>query len=108
MLSPLFYGRIGFMELKKEIIRAVGKNLDLPHYKLFYFGSRVNGGADIRSDIDVGIEAPEEIPLEIISGIKTDLDDLPILQKIDFVDFGRVSEEFKKVALQNTKLIYEK
>lgn len=95
-------------ELKKEIVKAFEKHLKTPHYKVFFFGSRVNGKADERSDIDIGIEAGEEIPVSAFFDIKEDLDNLPILQKIDLVDFAKVSAGFKKVALENTEVIYER
>ncbi len=95
-------------ELKEQIINIVTKWLKLPHYRIFYFGSRVNGKADERSDLDIGIEAAQPVPLQIMSEIKSDLDELPILQKIDFVDFQMVSAEFRQVALKNIEVIYER
>lgn len=94
--------------LKKSIIEAAGKNLNLPHYRIFYFGSTVTGLAKDHSDIDVGIESTRAIPLAAISQMKTSLDDLPILRKIDLVDFTRVSPGFKKIARKKIKVIYEK
>ena len=96
------------VELKEEIVKIINKRINLPHYKIFYFGSRVKGNADARSDIDIGIEAPQQIPLEVISEIRTEFDNLPVLQKIDIVDFTLVSEEFKKNASQDIEVIYEK
>ena len=95
-------------KLKEEIIKIMTKWLKLPHYKVFYFGSRIAGGADERSDIDIGIEAPEPIPGEVMVEIKDELNNLPIIQKIDVVDFKMVSEDFKEIALQNIEVIYEK
>jgi predicted nucleotidyltransferase len=95
-------------DLKNEIIKIVTKRVQLPHYKIFCFGSRVKGNADTRSDIDIGIEASEQIPLEIMSKIKTDFEKIPILQQIDIVDFNMVSADFKKIASQNMEIIYEK
>ena len=62
------------------------------------FGSRVTGKGNDRSDIDVGIEGPEEIPSRIIIPIKEEIEALPTLYKIDVVDFSRISEGFRKVA----------
>lgn len=94
-------------DTKREIIEIIKKWIKLPHYKVFVFGSRAAGSADERSDIDIGIGALEEIPGNIMVEIRAELSDLPILQKIDVVDFSSVSDNFKKVALQNIDVIYE-
>lgn len=85
-------------KLKREITVIIGKYLDISRYKIFFFGSRVFGRGNERSDIDIGIEGPEEIPYEIISEIKEDIDDLSVLYKIEIVDFKKVSSDFRKVA----------
>jgi len=40
-------------KLKKEILEIIGKHLDLNKYKIFFFGSRVTGKGNDRSDIDI-------------------------------------------------------
>lgn len=92
---------------KDKIIKIFKKWLKLPHYRIFFFGSRVNANADPRSDIDIGIETAGEIPLNILNEIKAELEELPLLQKFDVVDFKNVSEDFKKVALQKIEVLYE-
>ena len=94
--------------VKKEIIKIVTKHIELPHYKIFLFGSRVNGKADNRSDIDVGVEAEAKIPAAMMLDVKEELDNLPILQKIDFVDFCDLDEDFKRVASKEVEVIYER
>jgi len=91
-------------KLKKEIRQIVGKHLDLRKYKIFFFGSRVKGG-DERTDIDIGIEGPKPIPLEILSEIKEEIQKLPILYHIDLVDFKSVDKDFYKVAKQNIEYL---
>lgn len=95
-------------ELKASIIQIINKWVKLPHYRVFIFGSRANGKAGERSDIDVGIEAPEAVPGHIKIEIEDELSDLPIMQKIDFVDFKNVSDDFREVARQKIEVIYEK
>jgi len=84
-------------KLKKDILDIVGKYLDILEYKVFFFGSRVIGFGNERSDIDIGIEGPREIPYEIMAKIKDEIDNLPILYKIEIVDFANVSPDFYKV-----------
>jgi len=95
-------------EFKEKIKEIVARWVDLPHYRLFIFGSRTNGKSGIRSDIDIGIEAEKPIPGNIKLEIESEFAELPVLQKIDFVDFKNVSNDFKEIALQNIEVIYEK
>ena len=92
-------------KLKKEILEIIGKYLDLGKYRIFVFGSRVSGGGGERSDIDIGIDGPDEAPYEIMAKIKEDIENLPTLYKIEIVDFQKVSPDFKEVALQHTEAI---
>ncbi|MBI3579391.1 MAG: nucleotidyltransferase domain-containing protein [Ignavibacteriales bacterium] len=92
-------------KLKKEILGFVGKHIDLRTHKVFFFGSRVSGGGSERSDIDVGIEGPQEIPIEILGRIREEIENLPTLYKIEVVDFKSTSDEFREVALQHTEVL---
>lgn len=87
-------------EFKKEVLRVIGAYLDLKTYKVFFFGSRVLGKGSERSDIDIGIEGPEAVPWKAIMEIKEAFEEMPILYKIDVVDFKSVSKEFYEVAKQ--------
>lgn len=92
-------------KLKEEILGIVGKYLDLKQYKIFFFGSRVSGKGSEKSDIDVGIEGPQEIPFETMAKIKEEVDNLPTLYKIEIVDFSKVSPDFKEVAKQKIEVL---
>lgn len=87
-------------KLKKNILKIVKKYLDANHYRVFYFGSRVRGDSFERADIDLGIEGPVPIPAGIKLKIQEELDNLPLLYKIDLVDFQNVSKKFKNNALK--------
>lgn len=88
-------------KLKGKILDIVGKYLDLTKYKVFFFGSRVAGKGDERSDIDVGIEGPQPAPDIAMANIREKIEGLPILYKIDIIDFARADEKFKKIALRH-------
>lgn len=92
-------------KLKKEILDITGKYLDLNRYTVFFFGSRITGKADERSDIDIGIDGAESVPPEIFSQIEDEIDQLPILYKIEVVDFRRVTSKFREVALQKIETL---
>jgi len=91
--------------LKKEILEIIGKHLDLSKYKVFFFGSRVSGKGDDRSDIDVGIEGPDPIPGSTLSLITEEVENIRTLYTIEIVDFKKVSDNFYNVAKQNIKMI---
>ena len=95
-------------EFKEKIKEIIAKWVKLPHYRVFIFGSRAKGKSGIRSDIDIGIEAAGPIPGNIKLEIESEIAELPVLQKIDFVDFKEVSDDFKEIAMQNIEVIYEK
>lgn len=84
-------------KLKKEIAGIVGKYLNLSEYKIFFFGSRISDSGDEHSDIDIGIEGSNKISYEIMAKIKEDVENLPILYKIEIVDFKNVSSDFREV-----------
>ena len=86
-------------KIKKMIKQAIGMHLDLSKYKIFVFGSRVTGKGNDRSDIDIGVLGSRALSLSKLGAIKEAMEDLPILYKVDVVDFKRAGENFKKVAL---------
>lgn len=75
--------------------------IPLKDYKIFFFGSRVSGKSRGSSDIDIGILKNDGSPLPpgVSSALQEFVRDLPVLYKIDFVDFGSANKDFKAVAL---------
>lgn len=92
-------------ELKRQIRTIANQHLDLDRYKLFFFGSRVRGDNFETADIDIGVQGIEPLSVTKKLALIEDLEKLPILYKIDVVDFARVSEKFKRQALMNIELI---
>jgi len=92
-------------KLQKLIKEVFEKYLPNENYRLFFFGSRVSGVNSPRSDIDLGIESSHSLSSKTKIEIEEELQNLPILYKIDLVDFGRVSEDFKKTALKYSEFI---
>lgn len=91
--------------LEKEIMGIVSKFLNPKQYRVFYFGSRVTGKADEHSDIDIGIEGPKAIPLQIISQIKESVSNIPTLYTIDLVDFHTVPSDFAQIAKEKIEYL---
>ena len=92
-------------EIKKEIVEIVGRYIDLNQYKLFFFGSRITGKGNDRSDIDLGIKGEKVVPIKAMSNIKEDLENLSTLYTIDIVDFSKVSFDFNKFATKNIEYL---
>ena len=95
-------------EIKEQLVKIIKAEINLPHYKVFIFGSRTNGQAGERSDIDIGIEAESKIPAKMLESVKEALETIPTLKKFDVVDFKDVSPEFKEVALQKIEVLYDR
>jgi predicted nucleotidyltransferase len=75
-------------------------------HKVFLFGSRATGNATPYSDFDIGIVGDEPLPLNDFYAIEDQLDDLPTLYKIDWVDFNRTSPHFSEHAMQQVEVIH--
>ncbi len=88
---------------RKEEIKSMIKKVVASHlsgdYKVFLFGSQAGLPELKRADIDVGIDAGRPLSLYEESLIWSELEDLPTLYKFDVVDFTKVEDNFKKVAL---------
>ncbi len=81
-------------EIKTKIVDIIYRHTGrLPEVKIFLFGSRAAGQHTIRSDFDIGLESATKIPLATLAEIRGELEQLPLLPKIDLVDFKRVSPE---------------
>ncbi len=92
-------------KFKKETKDIIGNYLNLDQNKIFFFGSRVMGKGNERSDIDLGIEGEKEISWQVMAKIKEDFENLPILYKIDVVDFKKVSPDFYNLAKQKIEAL---
>ncbi|MBU2592816.1 MAG: nucleotidyltransferase domain-containing protein [Patescibacteria group bacterium] len=79
----------------------IKKRIDPSKYKIFIFGSRTRPHHRKFCDVDIGIMGSENLPLSTLLQIKEDLSSSDIPYLTDVVDFGTVSEDFKKEALTN-------
>ena len=92
-------------KLKKQILSIINKHKETKDAQVFFFGSRVREDNFERADIDLGIQAQQKISSKTKFIIKEELENLPILYKIDFIDFNNVSSEFKQEALKNIEYV---
>ncbi|HWZ34598.1 MAG TPA: nucleotidyltransferase domain-containing protein [Mucilaginibacter sp.] len=90
-------------QIKQWLKVVIEDNLQSISYKAFIFGSQANKEELSRSDIDVGILADQAIPDMNFVRIANAIEDLPMLYKIDLVDFYNVEDKFKAVAMKNVE-----
>jgi len=89
------------MKYLKLVVKKIKQ--ELPHAKVFLFGSQANNTARPNSDYDIGILDDKPVPLSVMWKIYAFCEDLPI--NVDVVDFRQVDEDFKKVVFSQ-KVIY--
>lgn len=93
-------------EVKRAVARIITSRLGARSgYRVFFFGSRVTGRAHERSDIDVGIEGPGEVPPRVLADIKEQINNLPTLYTVDVVDFVRASPGFRRIAKEKIEMV---
>jgi predicted nucleotidyltransferase len=79
-----------------------------PQVRVLLFGSRATGRSDPRSDIDLGIDLGHPIDPGTLARLREAFEDMPILQKVDVVDFASLDADFRRVALERTVLLFER
>jgi len=94
-------------EIKMLIADVMRRNAKRLHgHRVFLFGSRATGDARSHSDFDIGVAGDTPLPLNDFYAIEDELDDLPTLYKIDWVDFNRASTRFNERAMQQVEVIH--
>jgi predicted nucleotidyltransferase len=94
----------------REACRAVAETMlaDEPRVRIFLFGSRASGRGKPRSDIDLGIDVGHPLAAEVMVSLREVFESLPVLEKVDLVDFAAVGPEFRELALKDTLILYER
>src|SRR4029077_8715578 len=82
----------------------VRRHLPDPAYRVFLFGSRAEGTAHSRSDIDIGLEGPAPVPREAMAVVEEEPEEAPTLYTIEALDSARVPENFRRVASRRIPL----
>jgi len=88
-------------DLKRNLLNIISNHIDINRYQVFLFGSRAANKEHNRSDFDIGIEGPEEVPASVLATIEEEIEKLDTLYTIQIVDFKRVSPKFYQVAKQH-------
>ncbi|MDE3058926.1 MAG: nucleotidyltransferase domain-containing protein, partial [Bacteroidota bacterium] len=74
---------------------------DVQGVEFFLFGSRASGKYHDRSDYDFGITVSSKLDIKKFWALKDELENIPVLQQIELVDFSRVSRSFRVLASKN-------
>lgn len=85
-------------EYKDKIVAVVSALF--PNAKIYLFGSRARGTHGEWSDIDIAIDAEKKLPRVDVGEVRDMLRESNIPYKIDVVDLHGVSEEMRKMILQ--------
>ena len=64
--------------------------------RLFLFGSHATGRARSASDVDIAVLPERELPLDLLSQVREDLEQSNVLYKVDLVDISRTDEVFRQ------------
>lgn len=85
----------------KEIIhRYLGSEV-----QIVLFGSRASGNSVSSSDYDIGLRAKEPIKPLTMARINSEIEELPILRKIDIVNLTEVTPRFYATAMEHARAI---
>ncbi len=100
-------------DLPAALLTAVEQALSGPlagyrPLRVFPFGSRATGSADVRSDYDLAIDAGRPLAARDVVELREAFDRAPLLARVDVVDFACVDEEFRAHALRSTVTLHDR
>ncbi len=88
---------------KKQIARIARSIPGAGSIRVVVFGSQARGDSAFGSDIDVGIERADGLPLRpgVLADIQEAFDESSLEERVEVVDIARASGRFRSEALQN-------
>ncbi|MDN5862595.1 MAG: nucleotidyltransferase domain-containing protein [Salinisphaera sp.] len=93
--------------LRAACMRVLDRHLADRHYRLYLFGSRADGTATPRSDYDLALEPDRPLDNVTLARIRAELERLPVMQRLDFVDLSSASEDFARRVRESCRLLVE-
>ena len=90
-----------YLDIAKKIIL---NHIDCDEINVFLFGSRVKGDSRRDSDIDIGFLGNEALDHRVFRKIADELQESIVPYHFDLIDFSKVDNNFKKIALQRIML----
>ncbi len=85
----------------QEVKQILSQFNQLASFDVFLFGSRANGTAHSKSDIDIGVLGNEPLPSLLRLNIEERLEDSNVPVNIELVDFFYADAAFKEIAFKN-------
>ena len=89
-------------EEKKQILAIV--RAQLPHCRVFAFGSRIRGTAKRYSDLDLSLDDGSIIPISKLGSLKEALAETRIPYMVDLTDFHRLDADFQSHVLKQAEV----
>lgn len=87
-------------QVKKIIKKYLGKDV-----KIYIYGSFARNEETKTSDLDFAILTKKDIDPLIFSKIKSEIEEIPTLRKIDIVDLRKTNKKFRKKILEYAKIL---
>ncbi len=95
------------IDLKDEYLQIIRKIIRerFPECRILVYGSRITGKSWEFSDIDIAIDNGSEISWSELYDLKEalSLTDIPII--VDICDYNDISDNFRKVILENYEVM---
>ncbi|UFX82685.1 nucleotidyltransferase family protein [Candidatus Absconditicoccus praedator] len=91
------------MNDEDKINKVLEQNLDKDRYCWFLFGSRAEGTYNKRSDYDIGVIGDQPLEFRSYLKLRRELDE-SVGKKVDLVDFAKVDNQFKNLALKHIQI----
>ena len=82
--------------VRKIVLSGLGEH----KARIFLFGSRANGKAGRASDIDVGVLPVDELPIGLLSEIRSSLEESNVPYEVDPVDLSHAEQELRRRVME--------
>jgi len=94
---------------EEDIIKNIVKSISsrLPDARVILFGSRVKNTNRESSDFDIVIIDKNKINIKIYYDIQEELGNLATLKTIDLIDYYNLDDDFKKIVIEEGRVIYD-
>ena len=97
---------VGITEQDQKIIKQILSTYK-QDYVFYYYGSRVKGGFEKTSDLDVFIKGKHEMPLSVLTQLKEafDVSSLPFV--VNLSDYHSISKTFFNLIKKDLVPVYD-
>lgn len=95
------------IDIRKQDLKTIKDILQkhIPDYQVRVFGSRVNGAAQVSSDIDLVIVGKKELTRRQKVNLKYAFEESRLPFRVDIADWQKISPEFKEIIERKYEII---